>query len=139
MHEVRRRPPAQRTQTFWRKRPFRELPFTLESERLAALESWWRMAPSLNDSAVRALLYRLDSGTFLPLTAVQVLINNLLYDLSQTGIPFDRADPPLLRRPHGWDMRALVRFTLIMGPLLLLIVLFGRGGIMGMLGGRRDG
>lgn len=54
---------------------------------------------------------------FLPLTAVQVLLNNLLYDLSQTGIPFDHADPPLLKRPHSWDMRALVRFTAIMGPL----------------------
>jgi len=54
---------------------------------------------------------------FLPLTAVQVLLNNLLYDLSQTGIPFDNADPPLLKRPHGWDMKALVRFTAIMGPL----------------------
>jgi len=54
---------------------------------------------------------------FLPLTAVQVLINNLLYDLSQTGIPFDTADPRLLSRPHGWDMRALVRFTAVMGPL----------------------
>ena len=54
---------------------------------------------------------------FLPLTAVQVLINNLLYDLSQTGIPFDKADPRLLERPRGWDMRALVRFSAIMGPL----------------------
>lgn len=54
---------------------------------------------------------------FLPLTAVQVLVNNLLYDLSQTGIPFDEADPRLLKRPHGWDMRALVRFSMIMGPL----------------------
>ncbi|WP_395336681.1 magnesium-translocating P-type ATPase [Novosphingobium sp. BL-8H] len=54
---------------------------------------------------------------FLPLTAVQVLLNNMLYDLSQVGIPFDRADPADLAEPHGWDMRALVRFTFIMGPL----------------------
>lgn len=54
---------------------------------------------------------------FLPLTAVQVLLNNLLYDMSQIGIPFDRADPADLARPHGWDMRGLVRFSLFMGPL----------------------
>lgn len=54
---------------------------------------------------------------FLPLTAVQVLLNNMLYDLSQTGIPFDRADSAEIARPHGWDMSALVRFTFIMGPL----------------------
>lgn len=54
---------------------------------------------------------------FLPLTAVQVLLNNLIYDLSQIGIPFDNADAADLARPHGWDMRGLVRFTAIMGPL----------------------
>ncbi|MHA3790613.1 magnesium-translocating P-type ATPase [Sphingomonas sp. YL-JM2C] len=54
---------------------------------------------------------------FLPLTAVQVLLNNLIYDLSQIGIPFDRADASDLARPQGWDMPGLVRFTAIMGPL----------------------
>ncbi len=54
---------------------------------------------------------------FLPLTAVQVLLNNMLYDLSQVGIPFDHADPRDVAAPRGWNMRGLVRFTLIMGPL----------------------
>jgi Mg2+-importing ATPase len=54
---------------------------------------------------------------FLPLTAVQVLLNNLIYDLSQIGIPFDSADASDLARPRGWDMPGLVRFTAIMGPL----------------------
>jgi len=54
---------------------------------------------------------------FLPLTAVQVLLNNLIYDMSQIGIPFDNADAGDLARPHGWDMPGLVRFTAIMGPL----------------------
>lgn len=54
---------------------------------------------------------------FLPLTAVQVLLNNLIYDCSQIGIPFDRADDADLARPHGWNMPALLRFTAIMGPL----------------------
>jgi Mg2+-importing ATPase len=54
---------------------------------------------------------------FLPLTAVQVLLNNMLYDMSQVGIPLDRADPRDIAAPHAWDMRGLVRFTLIMGPL----------------------
>ncbi|MEO7689259.1 MAG: magnesium-translocating P-type ATPase [Sphingomonas sp.] len=57
---------------------------------------------------------------FLPLTAVQILLNNLVYDLSQIGIPFDRADPQELARPRGWDMKGLVRFTAIMGPLSTL-------------------
>jgi len=64
---------------------------------------------------------------FLPLTAVQVLLNNLLYDMSQIGIPFDHADDTDLARPRGWDMRGLVRFTTVMGPLSSLfdIATFG--------------
>jgi Mg2+-importing ATPase len=54
---------------------------------------------------------------FLPLTPIQVLLNNLLYDLSETGIPFDAVDQPDLARPHVWRMADLMRFTLIMGPL----------------------
>ena len=38
---------------------------------------------------------------FLPLTPVQVLLNNLLYDLSEAGIPFDAVDPGEAARPHG--------------------------------------
>lgn len=54
---------------------------------------------------------------FLPLTPLQVLINNVLYDISQVGLPFDRADPADLAMPHAWDMRALLHFTLLMGLL----------------------
>jgi len=73
---------------------------------------------------------------FLPLTAVQILLNNFLYDLSQLGIPFDDADSDQLSRPRSWDMRGLVRFTAVMGPLssvfdiatfALLLILFRVG------------
>ncbi|HVV92988.1 MAG TPA: magnesium-translocating P-type ATPase [Hyphomicrobiales bacterium] len=54
---------------------------------------------------------------FLPLAPLQILLNNLLYDLSEIGIPFDAADAEAVARPHGWDMRDVLRFTLVMGPL----------------------
>jgi Mg2+-importing ATPase len=54
---------------------------------------------------------------FLPLTAVQILLNNLFYDLSEIGIPFDNVDASETAVPHAWDMRAIQRFTLTMGPL----------------------
>jgi Mg2+-importing ATPase len=54
---------------------------------------------------------------FLPLAPIQVLLNNLIYDLSELGIPFDAADPDDLARPRSWNMRSVLRFTLIMGPL----------------------
>ena len=54
---------------------------------------------------------------FLPLTPVQVLVNNLLYDLSETGIPFDSVEPSQIEEPHSWDMHEVLRFTLVMGPV----------------------
>ncbi|GAA4473922.1 magnesium-translocating P-type ATPase [Gluconacetobacter asukensis] len=54
---------------------------------------------------------------FLPLLATQILLNNLLYDLSEIGIPFDTVDPSDLGRPQRWSMRGIVRYAGIMGPL----------------------
>jgi len=54
---------------------------------------------------------------FLPLAPVQILLNNLLYDLSEIGIPLDRVDSGDLASPHAWDMNAILRFTLVMGAL----------------------
>jgi Mg2+-importing ATPase len=54
---------------------------------------------------------------FLPLTALQILLNNLIYDISEIGIPFDTADENELVRPQAWDMKSVLRFTLVMGPL----------------------
>lgn len=54
---------------------------------------------------------------FLPLTPLQILLNNLIYDLSEIGIPFDNADAEDLSHPKTWDMDSVLRFTLVMGPL----------------------
>jgi Mg2+-importing ATPase len=52
---------------------------------------------------------------FLPLLPIQILLNNLLYDLSEVGIPFDDVDADDVREPHGWSMRDILRFTVVMG------------------------
>lgn len=54
---------------------------------------------------------------FLPLLATQILLNNLLYDLSEVGIPFDTVDAADLAQPQRWNMRGIVRYAGIMGPL----------------------
>jgi Mg2+-importing ATPase len=54
---------------------------------------------------------------FLPMLPTQILLNNLLYDLSELGIPFDGVRPEAVARPQLWDMRGLMRFAAIMGPL----------------------
>jgi Mg2+-importing ATPase len=54
---------------------------------------------------------------FLPMLPMQILLNNLLYDISEIGIPFDSVRPEAIARPQVWDMRALIRFAAVMGPL----------------------
>ncbi|TKA58160.1 hypothetical protein B0A49_12139 [Cryomyces minteri] len=51
-----------------------------------------------------------------PMTALQILIQNLLYDMSQIAIPWDRMDPEYLTTPQRWDARDLFRFILVLGP-----------------------
>jgi len=54
---------------------------------------------------------------FLPMLPTQILLNNLLYDFSEVGIPFDTVRPEAISVPQVWDMRGLLRFAAIMGPL----------------------
>jgi Mg2+-importing ATPase len=54
---------------------------------------------------------------FLPLLPTQVLLNNLLYDISQTTIPSDNVDREQLRRPAHWDIAFIRRFMSVFGPL----------------------
>ena len=54
---------------------------------------------------------------FLPMAAVQILLNNLLYDFSQTSVATDEVDKEYLARPRQWDMRAITRFVLFIGPI----------------------
>lgn len=71
---------------------------------------------------------------FLPLLPAQVLLNNLLYDLSQTTIPSDNVDEEQLRRPAHWDIGFIRRFMGVFGALssvfdftmfAILIIAFG--------------
>ncbi|MFW2850737.1 magnesium-translocating P-type ATPase [Sphingomonas sp. TX0543] len=67
---------------------------------------------------------------FLPMLPTQILLNNLLYDVSEIGIPFDSVRPEAVARPQVWDMKALVRFAAIMGPLSSLFDMLTFGGLL---------
>ena len=54
---------------------------------------------------------------FLPMAPIQVLLNNLLYDISQTSIPTDRVDPESVAKPLNWDIGFLRRFMAYLGPI----------------------
>jgi Mg2+-importing ATPase len=54
---------------------------------------------------------------FLPMLPIQVLINNLLYDFSQTTIPTDVVDAEWLIKPRQWTIDKILRFILFIGPI----------------------
>jgi Mg2+-importing ATPase len=54
---------------------------------------------------------------FLPMLPLQVLANNLLYDLSQTTIPTDNVDSEWLMKPRKWAIGEIRRFILFIGPI----------------------
>ena len=54
---------------------------------------------------------------FLPMAPIQVLTNNLLYDVSQTTIPTDNVDAEYLAVPRRWDIGNMSKFVLLIGPI----------------------
>ena len=54
---------------------------------------------------------------FLPMLPIQILLNNFLYDLSQVAIPSDQVDKEYLRNPRQWNVNAIKKFMLIIGPI----------------------
>ena len=54
---------------------------------------------------------------FLPMAPVQILLNNLLYDFSQTAVATDNIDPEYIEKPRKWDIGNIGRFMLFIGPI----------------------
>jgi len=54
---------------------------------------------------------------FLPMQPIQLLTQNLIYDLSQTTIPFDTVDRDFLSKPQKWNVPNIGRFMLFIGPI----------------------
>ncbi|AIL46610.1 magnesium-translocating P-type ATPase [Elizabethkingia anophelis] len=54
---------------------------------------------------------------FLPMLPLQILTQNLLYDVSQSSIPWDTMDKDFLEKPKKWDAGSIKKFMLYIGPL----------------------
>ncbi|MCW2643461.1 MAG: magnesium-transporting ATPase [Dactylosporangium sp.] len=59
----------------------------------------------------------LAAGVFLPMLPLQLLAQNLCYDLAQLALPLDRVDPDQLRKPQRWSTRDLLGFIACFAPL----------------------
>jgi Mg2+-importing ATPase len=75
-----------------------------------------KMTASSNFGNVFSMLVASIFLPFLPMLPLQILVLNLLYDISQLSIPFDRMDEEYVRKPRKWDAGDLKRFMFWIGP-----------------------
>ncbi len=76
-----------------------------------------RMGASSNFGNMFSVLGASIFLPFLPMIPIQILTNNLLYDISQTSIPTDDVDPEQVAKPRPWSIGELTRFILFIGPV----------------------
>jgi P-type Mg2+ transporter len=75
-----------------------------------------RMGASSNFGNMFSVLGASVFVPFLPMRPIQILANNLLYDIGQTAIPTDAVDDENIQKPRSWDIRQLTRFIVFIGP-----------------------
>jgi Mg2+-importing ATPase len=82
----------------------------------ANIVKYVRMGASSNFGNMFSVLGASVFVPFLPMLPIQILANNLLYDVGQTAIPTDAVDADQIARPRPWDIRQLTRFIAFIGP-----------------------
>jgi Mg2+-importing ATPase len=76
-----------------------------------------KMTASSNFGNVFSVLVASAFLPFLPMLPLQLLVQNLLYDISQIAIPFDNVDEDLLKQPQRWNPGDIGRFMVFFGPI----------------------
>lgn len=90
----------------------------MEGRRIFAnIVKYIRMAASSNFGNMFSVVGASYLFPFLPMKPIHVLINNMLYDFSQTAIPTDAVDPEQVARPIKWNIDNIRRFMIYIGPI----------------------
>ena len=76
-----------------------------------------KMTASSNFGNVFSVLIASIFLPFLPMLPIQLLVQNLLYDVSQVSIPWDDVDADYLKQPRKWDASGIARFMVFIGPI----------------------
>ena len=75
-----------------------------------------KMTASSNFGNVLSMLIAAAFLPFLPMTAIQILVLNLIYDISCASLPWDHVDSDFLKKPRSWDASSISRFMIWIGP-----------------------
>ncbi|CUW22061.1 Magnesium-transporting ATPase, P-type 1 [Serratia grimesii] len=85
-------------------------------ETFGNIIKYLNMTASSNFGNVFSVLVASAFIPFLPMLAIHLLIQNLMYDISQLSLPWDKMDKEFLRKPRKWDAKNIGRFMLWIGP-----------------------
>ena len=75
-----------------------------------------KMAASSNFGNIFSVTIAASWLPFVPMAPLQLLVQNLLYDISQAAIPWDHVDPEMTAFPRKWNVWSIVRFMIWFGP-----------------------
>ena len=75
-----------------------------------------KMTASSNFGNMLSFLAALFLLPFLPMLPIQILVLNLIYDISCITIPWDNVDSEYLKKPRKWDASSITKFMLWIGP-----------------------
>ncbi|MGY4493274.1 magnesium-translocating P-type ATPase [Pseudomonas sp. TE3610] len=90
----------------------------LEGRRtFANMLKYIKMTASSNFGNVFSVLVASAFIPFLPMLPMHLLVQNLLYDISQIAVPFDNVDDEMLLKPQRWQPAEVGRFMLFFGPI----------------------
>jgi Mg2+-importing ATPase len=76
-----------------------------------------KMTASSNFGNMLSVLTASAFLPFLPMLPIQILVQNLMYDVSQTSIPWDKVDEEYVKSPKKWDAGGIGRFMVFIGPI----------------------
>jgi Mg2+-importing ATPase len=81
------------------------------------IEKYIRMGSSSNFGNMFSVLGAAVLLPFQPLSPILILLNNFIYDFSQTAIPFDRVENDQISRPRQWNISGIRGFMMWLGPV----------------------
>ena len=90
----------------------------IEGRRVFAnIVKYIRMGASSNFGNMFSVVGASYLFPFLPMMPIQILLNNLLYDFSQTAIPTDNVDKEIVEKPLKWHIGNIKKFMVFIGPI----------------------
>ncbi len=80
-----------------------------------------KMATSGNFGNIISVIIASVFLPFLPMLPIHILIQNIMNDFAQLGMPFDNVDPELIEKPKSWDTNGIKNYMFVFGSISSLL------------------